>query len=162
MHGAPSVSYPVGRSRIAGRLFLLFWLCGACCAAAAWLRLGSKADWRSGLLVVSVLVAGAAAWAGSQHRARPSVLSFDGLRWSIGGVAGMQAADASVALDGQSWLLVRLALPRRAARWVWLERRAMPERWQDLRCAVYSRPVPASEAPTDARSAPSGAQHPLS
>ena len=159
MHGAPSVSYPVGRSRIAVRLLLLLWICGACCAAAACLRLG-KADWRAGPLVVSVLAAGAAARAGSPRRAPQWALNFDGLRWSIPGAPGWQAGDAKVALDGQSWLLVRLA--RHAGRWVWLERRAMPQRWQDLRRAVYSRPVPAGQALTDTRSAPAGAQHPLS
>jgi hypothetical protein len=161
MHGAPSVSYPVGRSRIAGRLFLLLWICGACCVVAACLRLG-KADWRFGLLVMSVLGAGGAAWASLLRPVPLSLLNFDGLRWSIPGAASLQAADAKVALDGQSWLLVRLAEPRHAARWVWLERRAMPQRWQDLRRAVYSRPVPAGQALTDPRSAPAGAQHPLS
>lgn len=161
MHGAPSVSYPVGRSRIADRLLLLLWVCGACGAAAACPRLG-KADWRAGLLVASVLAAGGAAWAGWPRRTALSAQNFDGLRRSIPGAAGLQAADAKMALDGQSWLLVRLAEPRHAARSVWLERRAMPQRWQDLRRAVYSRPVPAGLALTDTRSAPTGAQHPLS
>ncbi|NDZ12538.1 hypothetical protein C7T35_24915 [Variovorax sp. WS11] len=161
MHGAPSVSYPVGRSRIAGRFLLLLWICGACCVAAACLRL-DKADWRFGLLVVSVLGAGGAAWASSLRRGPFSLLNFDGLRWSIPGAAGLHGADARVALDGQSWLLVRLAEPRHAARWVWLERRALPQRWQDLRRGVYSRPVPAGQALTDPRSAPASAQHPLS
>jgi len=161
MHGAPAVSYPVGHSRIAGRLLLLLWICGAFCAAAACVRLG-KADWRAGLLVASVLSAGGAAWANSPRRASLSILNFDGFRWSIPGPTGLQAADAKVALDGQSWLLVRLAPSRHAARWIWLERRAMPERWQELRRAVYSRPVPATQASTDGRSAPADTQHPLS
>ena len=46
---------------------------------------------------------------------------------------------ASVALDLQSLLLVRLAEPARARRWVWVDRQAMPERWRDLRRALYSR-----------------------
>jgi toxin CptA len=161
MHGAPSVSYPVGRSRIAGRLFLVLWICGACCVAVACLRLG-KADWRFGLLVMSALGAGGASWVSSGRRAPSSFLNFDGTRWSIPGPAGLQAADAKVALDGQSWLLVRLTEPRYAARWVWLERRALPQRWQDLRRAVYSRPVPAGQALTGPRSVPAGAQHPHS
>ena len=138
MHGAPSVSYPVGRSRIADRLLLLLWICGACCAAAACLRLG-KADWRFGAAGGQRPRRGRGGL-GEFAAPRPaSDLNFDGLHWSIPGAAGLHAADARVALDCQSWLLVRLAEPRRARRWVWLERRALPERWQDLRRAVYSR-----------------------
>jgi toxin CptA len=161
MHGAPSVSYPVGRSRIAARLLLFLWIGGACCALAAWARLGHL-DWRAGLLVLFVVGTGVAAWKGAPRGASSDVLDFDGSRWSIRGTTGLQAARARVALDGQSWLLVRMIEPGSASRWVWLERRTMPTRWQNLRRAVYSRPIPASQALTDARSAPIGAQHPLS
>jgi hypothetical protein len=119
-------------------------------------------DWRAGLLVLCVLGAGMAAWRGSPGRALSDVLDFDGSRWSIRGAGGWQAAGARVALDGQSWLLVRMTEPGGACRWVWLERRTMPERWQNLRRAVYSRPIPASQALAHARSAPISAQTPLS
>ncbi len=161
MHGAPSVSYPVGRSRIADRLLLLLWISGACCAVAACARL-DKVDWRAGVLVLCVLGAGVAAWRGSPRRTLSDVLDFDGSRWSIRAAAGLQAARVRIALDGQSWLLVRMAEPGGVCRWVWLERRTMPDRWQNLRRAVYSRPIPASQAVTDARSTPIGVQHPLS
>jgi hypothetical protein len=161
MHGAPSVSYPVGRSRIAARLLLFLWISGACCVIAACARLG-QLDWRAGLLVLCILGTGVAAWKGSPRGALSDVLDFDGSRWSIRGTTGLQAARARVALDGQSWLLVRMTEPGGGCRWVWLERRTMPARWQNLRRAVYSRPIPASQALTGARSAPIGAQHPLS
>ncbi|MGK6309319.1 hypothetical protein ACMGEZ_19095 [Variovorax sp. DT-64] len=118
-------------------------------------------DWRAGLLVLCVLGTGVAAWRGSPP-ASSDVLDFDGSRWSIRGATGLQAARARVALDGQSWLLVRMAKPEGACTWVWLERSTMPARWQNLRRAVYSRPIPASQALTDDRSEPIGAQHPLS
>jgi toxin CptA len=47
-------------------------------------------------------------------------------------------------LDTQSLLLVRLDEPTQRARWLWLERRARPERWQDLRRAIYSRALASS------------------
>ena len=161
MHGAPSVSYPVGRSRIPARLLVLLWMCGACCAAAACIAL-KKADWRTGLLLLAVVGAGVAAWRGSSHRGVPGVLKFDGSSWSIDAGAGLWAAQARVALDAQAWLLVRMAATGRPGHWIWLERRTMPERWQDLRRAIYSRPVPASKTSAGHGSAPAGAQDPLS
>ena len=161
MHGAPSVSYPVGRSRIANRLLLLLWISGAACTVAACARSG-KMDWRSGLLVLCFLGASMAGWRGSSRRDSSDVLDFDGSRWSIRGAKRLQAAGARIALDGQSWLLLRMTEAGGACRWVWVDRRTMPERWQNLRRAVYSRPIPASLAQTDARSAGPGAQHPLS
>ncbi|WP_232076689.1 hypothetical protein [Variovorax sp. PBL-H6] len=119
-------------------------------------------DWRTGLLALCVLGTSMAAWKGSLHRVSSDVLDFDGSRWSIRGATGSQAARARIALDGQSWLLVRMTGMGDACRWMWLEQRTMPDRWQNLRRAVYSRPIPASRAQGDARSAPTGAQHPLS
>ena len=159
MHGAPSVSYPVGRSRMARRVLLVHWICGACCTAAACWHLG-KVDWRSGVLVLGLLGAGMAARASALRRTAPTLLNFDGLGWSMTGPAGLQAGQARVALDTQSSLLVRLAGPRRTSCWIWLERHAMPERWQDLRRALYSRAVPAGQALASGRaSASTGAHH---
>jgi len=56
-----------------------------------------------------------------------------------------------VALDVQFSLLLYLAEANAARRWVWLDRSDMPERWQDLRRAVYSRAgsdaLPGAEPP---------------
>jgi hypothetical protein len=160
MQSAPSVSYPVGRSRIAGRLLLVLWIGGACCAGIAALRFDGF-DSRMGLLLIGVLGAGGAAWASTLRRAPASMLHFDGLGWSMPGEAGMHAARASVALDAQSSLLVRLAPAQGAGRWVWLDRDAMPERWQALRRAVYSRPASTGPVPAGVRStASAGLHHP--
>ncbi|MBT2323219.1 hypothetical protein J7E62_12775 [Variovorax paradoxus] len=159
MHGAPSVSYPVGRSRKADRLLLMVWLCGACCAAAACYQLDG-ADWRVGLLASSVIGAGAAAWWSTLRRTAPAELSFDGRQWSSVDPDGSRAAEAEVVLDFQSSLLVCLTEARRARRWVWLDRSTRPERWHDLRRAVYSR-APLAGPVADARQSASGAHHPL-
>lgn len=147
MHGAPSVTYPVGRSRGATRILVVLWALGALCAGAS-CYLFDSAGWRHVLLVASVLFAGVAAGFGLWQEGA-GVLHFDGLYWSLtGGPAsrGMHAARASVALDFQSLMLLCLSEPGRARRWIWIEHRAMPERWRDLRRAVYSRAPSAASA----------------
>ncbi|MDR6885947.1 MULTISPECIES: hypothetical protein [Variovorax] len=147
MHSAPSVTYPVGRSRGATRILIATWALGACCAGLS-CYLFDSAGWRQLLLILSVLFSGVAAAVGLRSDGA-GVLHFDGLQWALTGThrgRAVRAARASVALDLQSLLLVRLIQPGRAARWIWIEQRAMPARWRDLRRAVYSRPPSASPA----------------
>ena len=147
MHSAPSVTYPVGRSRGATRILIGTWALGACCAGLS-CYLFDSAGWRQLLLVLSVLFSGVAAALGLRSDGA-GVLHFDGIYWTLSGTdkdRTVHAARASVALDLQSLLLVRLSQPGRAGRWIWIEQRAMPERWRDLRRAVYSRPPSASPA----------------
>ncbi|WP_418130945.1 hypothetical protein ABL849_07990 [Variovorax sp. 375MFSha3.1] len=159
MHSAPSVTYPVGRSRGATRILVVLWALGALCAGAS-CYLFDSVGWRHLLLVLSVVFAGVAAGFGLRQEGA-GVLHFDGLYWSLTGnqaSRGVHVARASVALDFQSLMLLRLSEPGRARRWIWIEQRAMPERWRDLRRAVYSRPpaaMPAADpwratAPADA------------
>jgi hypothetical protein len=137
MHGAPSVSYPVERSRRAGHLLLAVWLLGAGVAGLACAQ-SAGTGWREGVLLLCVIVAAFGARAGMCPPG-PARLVFDGQHWSLAGGAPMTGA--AVALDFQALLLIRLTQPGGAARWVWAERRAMPGRWRDLRRALYSRPV---------------------
>jgi len=154
MHGAPSVTYPVGRSRGAARLLTVVWALGALCAGASCYFFDSV-GWRHALLLLSVLFAGAAAGIGLR-RDGAGFLHFDGRLWSLATAASdasdparsVLAARAFVALDLQSLLLLRLSEAGRPNRWLWVERQAMPERWRDLRRAVYSRP-PAAETGGD-------------
>ena len=161
MHDAPSVSYPVGRSRSADRLLSIVWTCGVCCVAAACYRFDS-ADWRVGLLALSIIGAGAAAWRSTLRRTASVELSFDGRHWSLAGSSGLGAAGAKAALDFQSSLLVCLTDADRSRRWVWLDRSTLPERWQDLRRAVYSRAPLASPTADSRQPSASGSHHPLS
>ena len=147
MHSAPSVNYPVGRSRGATRILVVLWVLGACCAGVS-CYLFDSVGWRHLLLVFSVVFSGAAAGFGLR-RDGAATLGFDGLHWSLRGAdpaRAVHAAQATVALDLQSLLLVRLSEAGRGRRWVWLEQRAMPERWRDVRRAVYSRAPPAMPA----------------
>ncbi|MBW8716328.1 MAG: hypothetical protein JF629_11105 [Variovorax paradoxus] len=147
MYSAPSVTYPVGRSRGATRILIATWALGACCAGLSCFLIDSV-GWRQLLLVLSVLFSGVAAGLGLRSDGA-AVLHFDGLCWSLTGAdrgRAVHAARAAVALDLQSLLLVRLTQPGRAGRWIWIEQRAMPERWRDVRRAVYSRAPSASPA----------------
>jgi hypothetical protein len=149
MHSAPSVTYPVGRSRGATRILVVLWTLGACCAGAS-CYLFDSAGWRQLLLVLSVVFSGVAAGFGLR-RDGAAVLHFDGLCWSLTGAdpsRGVRAARVTVALDFQSLMLVRLAEPGRPQRWIWLEQQTLPERWRDLRRAVYSR-APSAEPAGD-------------
>ncbi len=147
MHSAPSVNYPVGRSRGATRILVVLWALGACCAGAS-CYLFDSAGWRQLLLVLSVAFAGVAAGFGLR-RDGAGVLHFDGLQWSLSSAdaaRGVRNARVLAALDFQSLMLLRLTEPGRARHWVWIEQRAMPERWRDVRRAVYSRPPSAEPA----------------
>ena len=85
-------------------------------------------------------------------------LRWDGLSWyfdradptSTGGVAAdPQAGDLSIAIDLDTWLLLRFTPstpPGDArARWLPLQRRGLERQWHGLRCALYS-PRPASDS----------------
>ncbi|MEJ8848985.1 hypothetical protein [Variovorax rhizosphaerae] len=140
MHNAPSVSYPMGRSRVAARLLVAIWAAGAGCAAWVCWQIGAG-GWRATMLACSVLLAALAAGA-LLGRQRPGELRFDGRDWRMTGAVNFRAARLTPALDFQSLMLVRLWAPKRRHRWLWLERRSAPERWLELRRAVYSRASP--------------------
>lgn len=136
MHSAPSVSYPMGRSRDAARLLWIIWAVGACCAGAASYQFDSI-GWRQGALLASLALA---AMAVRRTLNRPMAgLAFDGQHWSFSGARVFSVTEATVALDLQTLLLVRLRSAAGASQWRWLERRADPQRWQDLRRALYAR-----------------------
>jgi toxin CptA len=142
MHSAPSVTYPVGRSRSAAVLLALVW--GAAAAVVLqWAALPGVSPARLGTGWLALAAAGVAAgwtwWA-----AAPGVLAWDGAGWTwTGSGAGAVIAGGrlEVGLDLQRVLLVRWRGPD-AARWLWLERASCAERWDDLRRAVYSRARP--------------------
>ena len=68
-------------------------------------------------------------------------LAWDGQSWrweSMGYQAGVTEYQVVVAADFQNMVLLRLENPANARLWLWVERRVSPERWLDLRRAVYS------------------------
>ena len=160
MRSAPSVIYPVENSRSARWLVIFVWAMGACCglAAYAW-RDGTF--WRGSLLALSVLVASVGAWRSSTLCARCSRLRFDGRQWATAGRTAVRGAGLRVVLDFQCLMLVRLTQSRQSPCWVWLDERSMPDRWRDLRRAVYSRAPPDISVADPRRSTASDLPPPL-
>ena len=115
------------------------WAAGAggvglwCCQVAS---LG----WRQGAALAAVGLAGVGAWRAG-WRAACGELHWDGRHWSLVGDRALGTAGATVHLDFQTLLLVRLTQGA-ASVWLWLDHRACPARWLDVRRAVHARPHP--------------------
>jgi hypothetical protein len=147
-HNAPSVIYPLGRSRFLGWLLLLAWsLTGL--LTAAWWHAVAAGDARPWLGWATWLLAGfviARGW----HSSPVGQLGWDGQHWTWESPVYQDGGNLEaphVVLDLQSAVLLRLDNPAGASWWLWAERRALPPRWLDLRRAIYARPRP--QAQTD-------------
>jgi toxin CptA len=113
---------------------------------------GMRAAW----LASSVLCAGMGCWY-VMRRLAPGTLTFDGQHWWLSGQPRtLPAGRAQIALDLQFLMLLWLKAPDARAQWLWVERRADPTRWADLRRAVYSRAPTTAAAETPADVAPLG------
>jgi toxin CptA len=136
MHSAPSVSYPVGRSRLLGRGLAALWLGGLVAMVVAWQRV-SLEDSQVAVAGAVWSLAGLMAW--RSWRAMPQgELCWDGHGWAGPGASSSPAA-VRVHLDLHRHLLVHLQGNGAAGQWLWLSADARPARWNDLRRAVYSR-----------------------
>jgi hypothetical protein len=140
MHNAPPVAYPLGRSHFQGWALAGFWIAGLLVTIGWWL-IAPGFDWRTVTAMAAVVAAGVAAWLG--WRSAPlGQLHWDGQVWrweSPGYQAGTPVRALSVVLDLQRILLIRLDNHDHASLWLWAHRSAFPDRWLDLRRAVYSR-----------------------
>ncbi len=142
MHHAPSVSYPVGRPLFPGLLALVLWMADAA-VTWAWLRESEAPGWRQATAAILLVLIGGwslLAWL----RSPIGELHWDGAGWTAPHEAG--AGSLRVVLDLQQVMLVRW-LPPQSAQWLWLERRRSPQRWLDVRRAVYSRARPQALSP---------------
>ena len=137
MDQAPSVSFPVGRSRFSGMLAASLALAGGA-GVGYWMLQSDAPGWRQALAMSAALAADAAALR-AWLRSPRGMLRWDGAGWTAPGVDGAGAVE--VAIDLQHLLLVRWHR-KGAARWLWLERHRNRARWSDLRRAVYSRARP--------------------
>ena len=158
MHTAPSVRYPVGRSRFLGRAALLVWLAGAG-VLTAW-AMGVFAGWVTVVAAAVTVGAGGLArhWWGRQADGE---LAWNGTAWTWSAGLDPETRPAVsiqrpyVVLDLQKHLWLRLVqdacvsdtpgVPM-APSHVWLEQASSPDRWYGIRGAVYSRAVPAASA----------------
>ncbi len=141
---ARSVQYPLRRSRILGVLLLTLLFAGAG-VVAAWVSYGARDVFLSATVALGLWLsaaAGAVHFWWSQPR---GVLQFDGQAWTLGPTAKSFSGPLAlsvppeVLLDLQAHLWVRIVPSGHSSQWLWLERSSQPERWMDLRRAVYSR-----------------------
>lgn len=140
LHNAPPVVYPLGRSRFLGSLLLCVWFCGLLLTLFWFFHGARQLDWRIALALIFVMGAGTAAYIGWRN-SPTGQLAWDGEIWrweSPGCRTGVAEYDLSVLVDLQHVLLLRLENQTHARLWLWVERRSLPERWLDLRRAVYS------------------------
>lgn len=138
-HNAPPVIYPLGRSRFLGRVLLGVWLAGLV-LVLLWYCIARELDWRLAISFAAVAGTGVAARIG-WNNAVAGQLTWDGEFWrweSLSYQTGIAEYELSVIADFQYMLLLRLENQAHARLWLWAERGAMPERWLDLRRAVYS------------------------
>ena len=141
MHAAPSVSYPVGRSRFAAVLLAAVWLLAAA-ATLAWTLATALPGWRQALAGAVLAACGLAVLAG-WLRSPAGTLAWDGGAWRWGHDGEGEAGQPELALDLQARMLLRWVpaqgSPRWRTRWLWVEREAAVSHWDALRRAVYSR-----------------------
>lgn len=142
-YGPPAVVFQVVRSTRCGLGILCVW-CVAVLGLAAWMAAGAGTQaWRFGVAAGLCLGAGGMAWHAWAHTF-VGALAWDGARWSVvpaGATDAMPANALEVHGDFQRALCLSVKPLQARRTWVWAERRMCPERWDDLRRAVYSPPI---------------------
>jgi hypothetical protein len=146
----PAVLYPLRRSRVLGLLLLALMLVSAGGLCGWVFQSGGAVDrW-------PVVVAGCL-WCLAAFSAFHCWLDqfsgsirWDGQAWMLessnSGAAGMPlSVPPEVLLDVQSHLWLHVFPMGRGHIWLWLEHSTQPERWLDLRRAVYSRARPGAD-----------------
>lgn len=145
---APAVVYPLRRSRVLGVLLAVI-LMVSVAACSAWALRGAPSWWLVAAAGGSWLLAAGGVihfwmlqWRGA--------IRWDGQCWSLERAAPHAPSTAilgapEVLLDLQSHLWVHARPTGGGAVWLWLECSAQPERWMDLRRAVYSRASPGAD-----------------
>ncbi len=97
-------------------------------------------EWSAFLSAATLVFSGIAAFQGWKN-CPIGQLVWDGQLWrweSLGYQTGAAEQTLFVIADFQNLLLLRLENHAHASLWLWAEQKAFPERWLDLRRAVYS------------------------
>lgn len=140
-HHAPAVVYPVHRSRVLGCLLAVVW-CSGVGNLALWQATASVSPWPLAAALFAVMVAGG--FAGTHWFKTPAgQLTWDGEQWhwDLHGEPAFNfsgAAELSIVVDVQFALLLLFQTKGLGKRWIWVERASKPERWMDLRRALYA------------------------
>lgn len=134
MHGAPAVSYPVGKSRWHLRAIIVLGSCG-CVASFLFIQSQARAQWWALTLACLTLAVALAlvAW----RNTRPSLLRWDGQCWHWSGFVDASPCGVDVLLDLQKVILIRLSNACAQHTWLWLDSEAANTQWIALRRAVF-------------------------
>lgn len=141
----PSVRYPAQRSLALGSVLLAFALLGAA-VMTVWAFQGTGLHWPSisfaGLGWAAAVLAVLHFW----WYQFTGHIRWNGQAWSLDVSAQDSTAylldrPPEVFIDLQTHLFLRTVPVGRRPVWLWLERSSAPERWMELRRAVYSRAV---------------------
>lgn len=151
MHSAPSVSYPVGRSRFHGALALLMALLVAL-TLLTWLLQADELGARHlAVVLLSLACTAVAVW--NWFKAPVGVLTWDGLAWIWTDGDKALPVQPEVTLDLQIFMLLRLGTGTLGRGiWVWPERQVAAVHWLPLRRAVFgqraAKAMPQDTTPT--------------
>lgn len=147
MHDAPSVNYPVGRSRFQGFLLLCLWLLGLA-TVLAWCWQSDAVGWRQWFAMACLMGAGVLAIYDWRHTPLGS-LCWDGQQWLWAALSAPGDPPCAVGvfcrLDLQQHMLLQLRPQAQRSLWCWVARAQYPERWHGLRRAVYSPARPRTD-----------------
>lgn len=146
---APAVLYPLGRSVALG-VVLAGWLLAGAAVLAAWLAGGAVLSWGPVVMAGGLWLAAAVSVVHFWRQQFVGALRWDGQAWALEGegpekIFRALSAPPEVLLDLQAHLWVCVSPLGHRRTWLWLERTSQPERWLDMRRAVYSRAVPGTD-----------------
>jgi len=138
MHSAPSVSFPLGRSRFGLAIVLMLSMIGAA-AQITWMLQSQTLGFVHMTGCFIWLVGSGLAlryWANTQS----GDLAWTGAHWSWTAQHTSVPVSATLVFDFQSILLMRLVFPEGASYWFWVQQNAAQVRWLDLRRALMNMP----------------------
>ena len=133
------MTFPLGRSHLHGWILLCGSIAGVL-LVSAWVVGSQQLGWQQLTGIAAVFVASWVAFRGWKN-SPAGQLAWDGQVWRWEGPgyqAGVAQYDLWAVADFKNVMLLRVENQAHATLWLWAERQALPERWLDLRRAVYS------------------------
>ena len=147
----PTVLYPLRRSGVLGSALAMLLLVGAA-GLLGWVLQGAAGGTSQATAAVAFALWLLAAFSALHFwwRQTSGALHWDGQSWVLEpgrpGAAILALSDPpQVLVDLQSRLWVHVRFSEGGSAWLWLDRSLQPERWVDLRRAVYSRARPGAD-----------------
>jgi len=138
-HNAPPVTYPLRRSPVKALIYGVVWF-AVLAVVVSWIWLSRNSSMAL-LLGIGALALSALAGIFGMKSSPIGQLVWDGQRWhweSLAYQVGTAEYEVFVAADFQHIVVLHIKNHANASLWLWAERGAFPERWLDLRRAIYS------------------------